>query len=102
MDVGIAGRGRRPPPQPPPLVLIVSLLISLLMTNRSPRGVGGVVMMAGGGVKWDVAKDYYAVLGLSSTATSNDIKRAYRRLALKTHPDLNKAPKAEEDFKKVT
>lgn len=40
-------------------------------------------------------------LGLTETATLNDIKRAYRRLALKTHPDVNKASDAAEQFKRV-
>ena len=52
-------------------------------------------------VKFDASKDYYSDLGLQQDATLNDIKRAYRRLALKTHPDVNKEPDAAEKFKKV-
>ena len=44
-------------------------------------------------------RDYYEVLGIEKTANENDIKLAYRRLARKLHPDLNKTdPKAKEKF----
>jgi len=44
-------------------------------------------------------RDYYEVLGVGKTANENDIKLAYRRLARKLHPDLNKTdPKAKEKF----
>lgn len=46
-------------------------------------------------------KDYYARLGVTRTSTPDDIKRAYRKLARKYHPDLNKAPDAEAQFKEV-
>lgn len=52
-------------------------------------------------VKFDAGQDYYLTLGVPDTAVLNDIKRAYRRLALKTHPDVNKASNAAEQFKKV-
>lgn len=45
--------------------------------------------------------DYYSTLGVARTATAEDIKKAYRRLARQYHPDKNKDPKAEERFKVI-
>nr|XP_038041846.1 LOW QUALITY PROTEIN: dnaJ homolog subfamily B member 1-like [Anas platyrhynchos] len=46
-------------------------------------------------------KDYYRTLGLSRGASDEEVKRAYRRQALRFHPDKNKEPGAEERFKEV-
>lgn len=46
-------------------------------------------------------KDYYATLGIEPTATHDDIKRAYRKLARKYHPDVSKEVDAEARFKEV-
>lgn len=48
-----------------------------------------------------MAKDFYEVLGVSKNATAEEIKRAYRRLALQYHPDRNKTKEASEKFKEV-
>jgi molecular chaperone DnaJ len=48
-----------------------------------------------------MARDYYDLLGLSRNADQDEIKRAYRRLARKYHPDVNKDPGAEETFKEI-
>lgn len=46
-------------------------------------------------------KNYYSILGVSTTAHAADIKRTYRRLALQYHPDKNPNPAAEQFFKEV-
>jgi molecular chaperone DnaJ len=47
-------------------------------------------------------RDYYEALGVSRDATKDQIKDAYRKLALQYHPDRNKAPEAEERFKEIS
>jgi len=46
-------------------------------------------------------KDYYEILGLPRTAGQDDIRAAYRRLARRYHPDVNRGPEAAETFKEV-
>jgi molecular chaperone DnaJ len=47
-------------------------------------------------------RDYYEVLGVSRNASKEEIKRAYRRLAMQYHPDRNKSSDAEEKFKEIS
>ncbi len=48
-----------------------------------------------------MAKDFYGTLGVDKNASADEIKSAYRKLAKKYHPDMNKEPGAEQKFKDI-
>ena len=48
-----------------------------------------------------MAKSYYDILGVSESASPEQIKESYRRLAKRYHPDISKDPDAEEKFKEI-
>ena len=50
-----------------------------------------------------MAKNYYDILGISKNASQDEIKKAYRKLAMQYHPDKNPGDKAaEEKFKQIS
>ncbi len=48
------------------------------------------------------SRDYYEILGVAKGSSPEEIKKSYRKLAMKLHPDRNKAPDAEEQFKELS
>lgn len=49
-----------------------------------------------------MARDYYGILGVDKAATDADIKKAYRKLARKYHPDVNPSEEAAEKFREAS
>ena len=48
-----------------------------------------------------MTKNYYNILGINNNATQQEIKKQYRKQAVKWHPDKNKSPEAENKFKDI-
>ncbi|MGZ6343647.1 MAG: DnaJ domain-containing protein, partial [Candidatus Limnocylindrales bacterium] len=46
-------------------------------------------------------RDYYEILGVARSATDEELKKAFRRLAQQWHPDVNTTPEAAEQFKEI-
>uniref|UniRef100_A0A2P2KPE9 Uncharacterized protein MANES_14G157300 n=1 Tax=Rhizophora mucronata TaxID=61149 RepID=A0A2P2KPE9_RHIMU len=64
--------------------------------------IGGGGGGGGGAVRATAGSDYYSTLNVGRNASSQEIKAAYRKLARKYHPDMNKGPGAEEKFKEIS
>uniref|UniRef100_A0A673B0E6 DnaJ heat shock protein family (Hsp40) member B1b n=1 Tax=Sphaeramia orbicularis TaxID=375764 RepID=A0A673B0E6_9TELE len=84
--------------------IIVSVWDFFRMAVKAPhcdvtRGVSCVLLSTCGWSKW--VKDYYDILGIKKGASEDEIKKAYRKQALRYHPDKNKSPGAEEKFKEI-
>ena len=68
----------------------------LVLTTRKSRTVDDIHMASN-----QNKQDYYKTLGVDKSATEADIKKAFRKLAMKWHPDRNNAPEAQDKFKVI-
>ncbi|EJW79184.1 chaperone DnaJ, partial [Wuchereria bancrofti] len=88
--------------------------LTLRSTSRRTRGLVNVTLQCVGMRSTDVAfilhlfmffvnaaRDYYEILGVKRDASTAQIKKAFRNLALKYHPDRNSDPNAHEKFREI-
>lgn len=76
---------------------------TFLYTNATQKNRrGGKKTQRGKTLIVTAGTDYYELLGVSKNADSKQLKRAYRQLARKYHPDVNKEPGAEDKFKEIS
>lgn len=87
-------------------LVCISLLLSPSPPHRDGECSNGICSgVSPTGINFVLAstkKNLYATLGLKRNATNTEIKKAYRKLSMKFHPDKNKSPDAESKFREIS